>query len=254
MKDHIFKHWEQRADDFKDSHCVSWGDIYCINLEIETISKHIEKDHNILEGGCGNGFSSFHYIEKGVRSFTGIDISKKMIDLANNKKREHKNKNSEFLCSDIRELSFKENSFDIVYTTRTLINLPTWEEQKQAITECIRVCKKGGKILFSETFWEPFILLNSLRTITNIKPLQENDYNKFIKKAKLDEFLNIQNIPFEVIDFSGVYYFGTRFFRDLLTPEEQGYKNKINELFYNLQKEYSANHLGMQQAYVLIKP
>jgi len=36
------------------------------------------------------------------------------------------------------------DNYDVVYTTRVLVNLPTWEQQKKGIAECLRVTKKKG--------------------------------------------------------------------------------------------------------------
>ena len=76
------------------------------------------------------------------------------------------------------------------------ILLNSWEEQKKAINECLRVTKPGGKVIFSEGFWEPFVLLNSLRTIMQLPPLVEHDFNRYIKQNRLEEYLEQMNLNF----------------------------------------------------------
>lgn len=76
LKD-IFEYWESNAEEFGDSHEVSWGDINMINLEIETISKYIPDGSNILDAGCANGYSTLNYLSRKPVSITGFDYSPK---------------------------------------------------------------------------------------------------------------------------------------------------------------------------------
>ena len=186
----------------------------------------------------------------------GIDFAKNMIFFANKRKVDlNLGDEISFEEGNIKKLRFDDKIFDVVYTTRVIINLPTWKEQTQGINECIRVTKKGGTIIISEAFWEPLVLLNSLRTLKQLPPLIEHDFNRYIKKRELENYLNTLNLKFEVIDFCSIYYLGSRFLRELVTnpndyPE---YSNPINEIFYNIEKEYSGGGFGIQLAYVIRK-
>ncbi len=163
--------------------------------------------------------------------------------------------NIEFKIGDIRKLDFQDGIFDLTYTTRVIINLPTWEEQIRAIDECIRVTKKGGKIILSEAFWEPMTLLNSMRALKGLQPLVEHDFNRYLKKEKLEKYLNDKGLNYFVNDFCSIYYLGSRFLRELITKVDDypGYSNPVNEIFYNLEKQFSGGGFGIQQAYVITK-
>ncbi len=253
MSNHILKFWNSQADKFGASHAASWGDNYAIELEIQTIQQYIQEGNNVLDVGCANGYSSLHHLDKNISSLIGVDFSEAMIGKAwKNKAKCDSPDNVSFEVGDVRKLRFENNTFDVVYTTRTLINLPTWDEQKQGISECIRVCKVGGAVIFSEAFWEPLVLLNSMRALKSLPPLVEHDFNRYLRKKYLEEFLASRNIHFEAIDFSSIYYLGSRFLRELVTnPEDYpGYSNPINEIFYNIEKDYSGGGFGIQQAYV----
>lgn len=256
MSDYILKFWNSQADKFGTSHFASWGDNYAIDLEVQTIGQYIKEGNNVLDVGCANGYSAIHHLKKHVSSITGVDFSEAMINEAkkNQGKCDSPDKLS-FEVGDVRKLRFASDSFDVVYTTRTLINLPTWDEQKQGIAECIRVCKPGGLIIFSEAFWEPLVLLNSMRLLISLSPLVEHDFNRYLKKKYLEEHLLSSNIQFNVVDFSSIYYLGSRFLRELVTnPDDYpGYSNPINEIFYNIENEYSGGGFGIQQAYVIQK-
>ena len=149
-----------------------------------------------------------------------------------------------------------DNTFDVVYTTRVLINLPTWEQQMQGIAECIRVAKPNGTIVLSEGFWEPLMLLNALRSMKNLAPLVEHDFNRYLKISILEAHLKLLGLTYKIEDFSSIYYLGSRFLRELVTnPEDYpGFTNPINELFYNIEKKFSGGGMGIQQAVVIRKP
>ena len=256
MSSHILEFWNSQADKYGTDHTASWGDNYAIDLEIENIALHIKEGDKVLDVGCANGYSTLHHLNKNIRSMISVDFSEAMIRQANENKVKHGSPNNfSFEVGDIRNLRFEDNAFHVVYTTRTLINLPTWDEQKQGINQCIRVCRIGGTIILSEAFWEPLVLLNSMRTLKSLPPLVEHDFNRYLKKNQLEDFLSSQVLQFEVIDFSSIYYLGSRFLRELVTDPEDypGYSNPINEVFYNIEKDYSGGGFGIQQAYVIRK-
>jgi ubiquinone/menaquinone biosynthesis C-methylase UbiE len=256
MSDFIKQKWDYFAEKHKQSHWASWGDNYAISLEIDNISTYINDNYHVLDVGCGNGFSTFQQSERKKIKIHGIDFSENMIKYAlAAKNAKGLDDNIEFSVGDVRNLNFDDNTFDLAYTTRVLINLPNWDEQISGIQECIRVTKKGGTILLSEAFWEPMVLLNSIRSIKNLEPLVEHDFNKYLKRKKLEEYLQKQSYKFEFIDFSSVYYLGSRFLRELVTKVEDypGYSNPINEIFYELEKKYSGGGFGIQQACIIYK-
>ncbi|HQI46676.1 MAG TPA: class I SAM-dependent methyltransferase [Bacteroidales bacterium] len=255
-KNYIKEFWDNQAKKFKGSHNASWGDIYAIDLEIKNIANYIKKGSSILDVGCANGYSTFKHLSKHPKSITGVDSSESMIKYANiNKKKLKVDDKVKFYVRDIRDLQFKDESFDLTYTTRVLINLENWEQQIIAINECLRVTKKNGMVIFSEAFWEPLTLLNSMRTLMRLSPLVEQDFNKYLKMEKFNAYLNEKKIRYEIIDFSSLYYLGSRFLREIVTPYKKykGYSNPINKLFFDIEQEYSGGGFGIQQAYVIYK-
>ena len=231
-------HWDNEAIRCGDG--PTWDDHFMVEFEIRAIGQFIHEEDIVLDMGCGNGYST--ELQKGLFKF-GIDYSYRMIEEA--KKRE--NPNLSFETGDIRKIDAPDDVFDVVYTTRCLINLPTWEDQMQGIKECIRVARK--RVIFCEAFYEPLVKLNALRTIAGLPPLVEHDFNRYIKKSKMEELLG----KFTCVDFSSVYYLGSRFIRELTSITDTSYYNEINEVFYNLQHIYPAEGFGIQQLYVYDK-
>jgi len=254
MKNYIKDFWDDSAEKFKCDSRVSWGDNFLLNLEYNIISKYLKNNMKILDAGCANGFATIEHAQKNINSnFTGLDFSTKMINYANINKLSIGIKNIEFEVGDITDMSYEDNTFDIVYTTRVLINLPTWEDQQKGLLECLRVVKNNGLVVILEGFYEPFIKLNSLRQISGLSPLEEHDFNRYIKKYRLEKFISDNNYKFENIDFSSVYYIGSRFLRELITDYKSfdGFTNPILEEFYNLELKYSGGGFGIQQCYII---
>jgi ubiquinone/menaquinone biosynthesis C-methylase UbiE len=255
MSDFIKDYWNRQAAKHKSNHSASWGDNYAIELEIESISKYLTPGTKVLDVGCANGFSTFRQLQTGVKHITGVDFSETMIKYAKERKENEQIQNVDFLIGDIRKLPFANDTFDCTYTTRVLINLPNWDDQILGIEECLRVTKTNGIVVFSEAFYEPLVLLNSLRTLRNLEPLVEHDFNRYLKISKLEELLNKKNLKFMKDDFSSVYYLGSRFLRELISKIEDypGYSNPINKIFYELEKSYSGGGFGIQMIYVIEK-
>lgn len=256
MGDFIKKVWDNSAVKHKKSHWASWGDNFAISLEIQEIEKCITNNMKILDVGCSNGYAVFSHAKKNNSiSIHGVDFSEKMIEFAQERLFEEKLENVSFSVEDVRKMNMPDESFDMVYTTRVIINLPTWEEQIQGILECIRVTKKGGIIILSEAFWEPLNKLNALRQLFGLQPLVEHDFNRYIKKNKLELLLGELKLNYKTVDFSSIYYLGSRVLRELVTDYQkyEGYSNPINEVFYNIENEYSGGDIGIQQIYIIYK-
>jgi ubiquinone/menaquinone biosynthesis C-methylase UbiE len=258
MTDFIKAYWESQARKHGAAHEASWGDNFAIALEIDTIAKSLRDGDTVLDVGCANGFSAFRQLERHkLKRLVGIDYAASMVEAARAAKTAAGLADQvEFHEGDVRTLGFPDATFDVVYTTRVLINLPTWEEQVQGIGECLRVAKPGGTVILSEGFWEPLMLLNAMRALVRLAPLVEHDFNRYLKKERLEELLASLRLEYRVEDFSSVYYLGSRLLRELVTDPAAypGYSNPINELFYNIERDYSGGGFGVQQAYVITKP
>lgn len=255
--DHIKEYWELNGKTHGESHWASWGDNWMIQLEIDTIGKHMKNGDHVLDVGCANGYSTFRQAESHeLASITGVDFAASMVVAAQEtKKKKGIGEYISFCEGDVRELQFQSETFDLVYTTRTLINLPTWPEQMQGIAECLRVVKPNGTVILSEGFWEPLMLLNAMRSIKNLPALVEHDFNRYLKLATLESYLKTLNLSYQIEDFSSIYYLGSRFLRELVTKPEAfpGFSNPINKIFYEIEKQYSGGGFGVQQAVIIKK-
>ncbi len=252
----IHEYWENNARTHGTSHEASWGDINMVNLEIENISKYIKAGDRVLDAGCANGYSTFHYLERKPASIRAFDYSSEMI--ARVKKGLKKNKiNCEvgFYEADICDIPEKDGYFDVSITTRVLINLPSWHLQKKAMDEMFRVTKPGGSILFSEAFTGGLKNINKLRKIFNLEPLAIHSFNKYLDEKTMERYLKNKKAKYEVINFSSIYYIGSRVIREMYLDggEKQSFKHFINDFFFDLEKKRNKLDFGIQKLYVIRK-
>jgi len=178
--------WDSQATKYGTSYQASWKDKFAIDLEVDLISRYLTKSDKVLDVGCANGSSTIRQANL-VKEITGIDFSESMIVKANENKniinaqgKFNKILSIKFQIGSVLYLPFEDESFDVTYTTRCLINLPTWEDQMKGIKECIRVTKRKGLVILLEAFYEPLVRLNAIRTILNLEPLVEHDFNRYL--------------------------------------------------------------------------
>jgi ubiquinone/menaquinone biosynthesis C-methylase UbiE len=89
--DYIKSFWENQGLRHEVSHHASWGDLFAIELEIETIGRFIQPGQHVLDVGCANGFSTFRQMDLHPdATFTGIDYAEAMIAQAERARQQKK--------------------------------------------------------------------------------------------------------------------------------------------------------------------
>ena len=94
----------------------------------------------VLEVGCGTGQHASLIAETGS-SYTGIDISPAMIELARRQISQ-----AEFVVGDVSHLPFTDASFNAVWAVAVLHHVPSREKREQALREMARVLQPGGRL------------------------------------------------------------------------------------------------------------
>lgn len=103
-----------------------------------------------LEPGIGTGRTSLGIIQRGY-FYTGIDISKEMMDELR-RKLQGVPHNLTLIQADASSLAFENTSFDVVLTTHMLQCLPNW---LQGVAEIRRVLQPNGFYLACENLMTP---------------------------------------------------------------------------------------------------
>lgn len=91
----------------------------------------------VLDIGIGTGMFALELM-KYTTDITGIDVSEKMLDIARSKGL------TNVSVGDAVSLDFPDESFDIVISITALEFI---KEYEKAISEMVRVCKKGGRVV-----------------------------------------------------------------------------------------------------------
>lgn len=104
-------------------------------------SLDFNKNDFVLDVGTGTGVIA-HAVAPRVKEIIGLDISQDML--------EHSNweGNKYFIKRDIRDPIFYDNIFNKI-TARMVFHHIT-ERTQEAMNECFRILKKGGKMILSE--------------------------------------------------------------------------------------------------------
>jgi phosphatidylethanolamine/phosphatidyl-N-methylethanolamine N-methyltransferase len=107
----------------------------------------IQPGDKILEVGVGTGINTSLYPTH--CHVTGIDLSTSMLDKARERVARQGLTNVRLLEMDAANLTFADNSFDIVYAPYLVSVVP---DPVQVAREMRRVCKPGGKIIVLNHF------------------------------------------------------------------------------------------------------
>jgi phosphatidylethanolamine/phosphatidyl-N-methylethanolamine N-methyltransferase len=139
----------------------------------------------ILEVGVGTGINLALYPRE--CAVTAVDFSTSMLEKAQERVAKHELSNVRLLEMDAGELSFADNSFDIVYAPY-LINVVA--KPMKVAAEMRRVCRPGGRMIFLNHFRSANVvhaafdrLVSPLTILIGFK--SDFDLAAFLAQAKL---------------------------------------------------------------------
>ena len=163
----------------------------------------------ILDLGCGTGRNGRILKEKyqNIR-LINYDFSINMLQEA--KKNQHKilGTKSEFICGDIEELSFSENTFDVIWSTSSL----QWCNNLSDIFKKAKVILKPGGLFIFSTFGPNtlFELRNITKKISNYQ--KTNNFidalsitEKLINEGFIDPFVDSEEFCLSYKDISKLF-------------------------------------------------
>ena len=241
-------HYQREARQWKDSKQATMKDMNIKDAEVANILYWLEalrscyESADVLEIGCGNGYTAAQIEEAVDVRLTAIDFCEEFIDLC----RERKLARTRFAVGDALGLEFDDESFDIVFTQRTLMNLACWETQKKALAEILRVLRRGGSYLMIESFTDGLEALNQAQEAVGLEPKRQPHHNCYFDKAELfrymegrmerfrDERRGLDSARDE--NFLSSYFFGSRVLYPALIKGRLDvvYNNKFVEFFRHM--------------------
>lgn len=110
--------------------------------------QYINLSTSVIEIGCGTGYYGMHFADK-CKEYVGIDLSPENIAKFNGKIKSGKLNNVIAMVGDATKLDHIEDCrFDVVMALGPMYHL-TANEKELAFSECKRICKFNGIIIFA---------------------------------------------------------------------------------------------------------
>lgn len=210
--DEIKGHWEGWANEFGSDLRATTRSSNIKKLEIKALIRAIsqlkEKPKNILEVGCGNGINAVSIAQELDCHVDGFDFISEMIDSANLSLNEMDGGISnriKFFVDDVLNFSAHE-PYELVYSCRCLINLPSWDLQKKALKNTLSNLQNGGHYLMLENFSDAHCKQNSLREKVGLESRKVADFNLFFNKELVIDYLRKEGVDLvEEYNFSSLH-------------------------------------------------
>ena len=156
----------------------------------------IQPNDRILEVGVGTGINTSLYPRN--CQVTGVDLSSSMLEKARERVAREGLRNVRLLEMDAQNLTFADDTFDIVYAPYLVSVVP---DPIQVAREMRRVCKPGGKIIILNHFRSTSPILSRLeRAISpftvHIGFKSDLDLQAFLAQAGLEPIsIEKVNVP-----------------------------------------------------------
>jgi 2-polyprenyl-3-methyl-5-hydroxy-6-metoxy-1,4-benzoquinol methylase len=131
------KFWDKMSNSFEKEE--KHPDKFHIKT-INNTKKYLDINYIALDYGCATGNNTFEMADK-VKKITGIDISSKMIEIANRKASERKIENVDFRKSLIFDERFEKQTFDVIIAFNILHLL---EDNQKVIRRLNELLKPNG--------------------------------------------------------------------------------------------------------------
>ena len=165
---------------------------------IERTKKYLKKDDIVLDFACGTGITTIQ-ISGFVRKIHAIDISQRMIDIAEEKAEKNQISNIKFYKTDLFNEEFEKNSFDVVLAFNVLYFLKNSPENISRIYELL---KPGGPFISAtDCLGENISLLNRIKYFLGrigILP-----FMRMYSIAELEDL--VSDADFKIIETANLY-------------------------------------------------
>ena len=206
----IRNYWEGRAAGDISAQSTT-QDVFLRQIELNTLTEKIGKysPKLVADMGSGDGRTTIGLAQRfSDVQFFGFDYSLSMVSNSRKLVSAQTALNIAFGQHDIRdELS---ESYDLIYTTRCLINLPSWELQKEALRNIHNALSPSGVYLMIENFIEGQDNFNDIRRNFGLSEIPVREHNLFFNRQSLLDYSNALFDMDEEINISSMYYLVSR--------------------------------------------
>jgi len=165
---------------------------------IERTKKYLKRDDIVLDFACGTGITTIQ-ISGFVRKIYAIDISQRMIDIAEEKAAKNQISNIKFYKTDLFNEEFEKNSFDVVLAFNILYFLKNAPENISRIYELLKA--KGLFISVTDCLGDKISLLNIIKHL-----LGKIGILPFMKMYSISELEDlITDVNFKIMETANLY-------------------------------------------------
>lgn len=246
---HVLAHYQEVAKTTGIDPTSTMQDQITRNYEVEAILRLLDflngqaatRISTLLEVGCGNGYLLSRIRERfSLLHLVGIDYSLEMVSLAQSRDISQ----CEVKQSDVKQMPFPSNSFDVVVGERCIINLMDRNDQAFALSEIARVLKPSGYYICIEAFLDGLEILNQARHELGLPPNTQPHHNLWFQKEwfeattqmhflKTDLKSQAEELPPQ--NFLSSHYFISRVLYPSVTQREIIYNTLFVKFFEFLQ-------------------
>jgi SAM-dependent methyltransferase len=246
------KHWNTRAETVAHDHEVNLMDVFQRELEFDAVESYLRPDMQVLEVGCGNGFSTDRF-RRHVRHIDGFDKSHEMVERA---RRTYGLTNNRFFEDDVLAPQSIHGQYDCVICIRVLINLADTDAQRLAIRNMAGFVQPGGMLLLAEGFTEGFLELSALRQKVGLPPLVPAGINHYSSWTELQPTM-AAHFDIESTWHLGMYDYLTRvLYPFIVGPDNAKHNTNFADKCHQMARAYNPDalsELSRLRGYVLRK-
>ncbi len=163
---------------------------------LKLIKKYSGNNLKALDLGCGSGELTIQ-LASSFKEIIGVDYTPEYIETAEKDRKKYNIENIKFIKGDAQNLPFKDDAFDIIYSSRGPLSA-----DYNFMKESLRVLKKGG-LLIEETIGENDKL--------EIKKIFGRGQNYPSKENKIEAVKDLLKLGGAVLLFSKEYTYYTSF-------------------------------------------
>lgn len=209
--DQVRKYWEERAA-LDSSAQSTTQDFYMREIELRVVSSLIEKYQptSVFDVGCGDARTTARLAAVFTNTnFFGGDYSESMVANAQVNIAGSGISNLQVMLCDISK-PLPVSSLDMIYTTRCLINLPSWDLQQLALQHIAAGLRVGGLYVMIENFNEGNDNFNQIRREYGLPEIPVRDHNFYFNREQLVQYVEPNFDVLEEVNISSTYYLVSR--------------------------------------------
>jgi SAM-dependent methyltransferase len=212
----IRRYWNDQAEALGTDPRATTPDYWLREIEIANISRilaEVQTGCDVLDIGCGNGYSTLRLAEEHPRHrFVGGDFAAVMIEYARASRQEAPPEVADrvrFQEMDVLAIG-ATSEFDVVVSDRCLINLPSFEQQSRALDQIAAALKAGGTYVAVENFLGAHENFNAQREVLGLDPIPLRWHNTYLDEAQFLAYADTHFDLDEILAISSTYYLVTR--------------------------------------------